>query len=355
MRPRLLLREIVRNTVSGTTRCGILFVVSALVFGSLALADIVSISQILRDAADYRSSGSSVRTLALPGRIDGESCEALSRLPGIAAAGAMRSSGQVTATTLPGEPLDLFVTTPGFAEVLGAKERSRDAGVSVSDEIVSVLGSEEIPLSPTVTVRSTYAYPSDGRRAGFGWAVLSPTISSDGPFDECWASVWPERADIRALMLAAVDPRTVSAPEVPPQFSQLNTKNGVAFAGARAFSDRITRHASSAAFIVGAVIAALAVRARRVEIASNLHAGAQRWQVLVQLLAETSLWSVPASALSWTGGVCAAALLAPGELPALAARSFEIVVVALMAALAGAAIAFSSVREAKLWRYVKSR
>ena len=354
MRVPALLREIARNITSGTTRLGALVLVAALALTLVVLADVITISRTVQDAREYRASGAAVMTLALPGRIDGRSCEALSEVPDVLAAGAMRADGKVSAATLPGEPLDHYVTTPSFARVLGADDRG--VGVYVSADVESSLGSGPLPLAERpVPIRGSYPYPADGRRAGFGWAVLSPTSAAEGVFDECWVLAWPQRSDLRQLLLATLTPAQGAASTEQPQVSQLNTSHGMTFAGLAGYQNRITQYAPGLAALIGALMAAAAVWFRRVEIASNLHAGAQRGILLLQHLIEGVAWAVPAVAAAWMAGFVVAALSAPTELSSLAVRSLEIALAFAIGSLAGTALGFALVREGRLWRYVKGR
>ncbi|WP_144875575.1 hypothetical protein [Microbacterium sp. 1.5R] len=355
MRAHALLREIFRNLTSGTSRLGALFLISALALTLAVLSDVLTISRTVDDAIEYRASGAAVVTLALPGRINGASCDALSEAPNVLAAGAMRPDGKVSAATLPGAPLDLYTTTPAFARVLGAEDVG--AGVYVSTEVAANLGSTAVPLTagaPT-PVRGTYPYPPDGRRAGFGWAVLSPTSAGDGAFDECWVLSWPQRSDLRQLLLTAVTPGTGGAASQQPIVSQLNTKHGLAFAGSSEYQSRITRYAPYLAALVGLVLSAMAIRFRRIEIASNLHAGAARGTLYLQHLIESAAWSLPAVATAWIVGFVVATLTAPTELSSLALRSAEIALSFSVGTLAGTAFSFLMVRESRLGHYVKGR
>jgi hypothetical protein len=295
-------------------------------------------------------------TLALPGRIDGESCEALAAAPNVRAAGAMRAQGKVSAVTLPGEPLELFAVTPGFARVLGAEDRG--TGVYISADVASAVGEAVIPLAASrpVPVRGTFPYPPDGRRAGFGWAVLSPTSVSAAPFDECWVRAWPQRADMRRLLSTALSPTAGGGPSTDqPVHSQLNTTYGATFSGPAAYRSRITQYAPGLAAIFAVLLAGAAVWFRRVEIASNLHAGATRGALYLQHLIESAIWVTPAVAAAWLVGFVAAGCLAPTELPSLARRSAEIALTFIAGSFAGTALVFAVVREAHLWRYARSR
>lgn len=356
MRLHTLLREIWRNLRSGTTRVGGLFLIAAAGLSLIVLSDILTISRSIHDAVAYQDSGAAVVTVALPGRINGASCEALADVPNVRAAGAMRFEDKVAATTLPGEPLDLYSVTRGFGRVLSAQDRG--VGVYVSTDVASALGKAALPVGAgaPVPVRGTFPYPPDGRRAGFGWAVLSPVSTADGTFDECWALAWPQRSDLRSILLTSVTPAEGGSSSADqPIVSQLNATHGLTFAGSDLYQFRITRFAPALGAGVGVLLAGAAVWLRRVEIASNLHAGATRRTLRLQHVIESSTWSSSATAAAWMVGFFTAAFTAPTELPSLAIRSAEIALPFAAGCLVGTALVFAVVREGRLWRYAKGR
>lgn len=357
MRPHAAVREISRDVRTGTARVGGLFLIAAFVLSVVVLSDILTISRSVNDAIDYQQSGAAITTLALPGRINGASCEALADAPNVSGAGAVRSLGKIPAVTLPSEPLELYSVTPGFAEVLGADDHRGD-GVYVSADVASAFGGSAIPLGAgaPAPIRGAFPYPPDGRRAGFGWAVASPTSADQGPFDECWVLAWPQRPDMRQLLLTSV---TVvhggdgSADQ--PVVSPLNATYGLTFPGPAAYQSRVTQYAPALGAMVGVLLAAGAVWFRRVEIASNLHAGGTRGALCLQHLVECAIWSAPAVAGAWLAGFFSAGFFTPTELPSLALRSAEIALPFFAGSLAGTSLAFTVVREKRLWLYAKSR
>lgn len=354
MRTQGFIREVWRNLTSGTTRLGILFLVSGVALCAVLLSDLLTIARTVDDAIQYRDSGAAITTIALPGRINGESCEALAEVPDVLAAGAMRESGKVASLTLPGEPLALYVTTPHFGQVLGARDRG--IGVYASADVARSVAQPAVPVEGSlVPIRGTYSYPPDGRRAGFGWALLAPTAVNDGVFDECWALSWPQRSDLRQLMLAVVTPTAGAAAGEEPLVSQLNTKYGAQFSGTIDYANRVTRFATPASLAVATLLGALAVWFRRVEIASNLHLGGRRTALYLQQVIEVLSWSLPAFALAWVVGTFTSAIVAPSEVLSLGIRTLEIALAFLAGSLFGATLGFALVREERLWRYVKGR
>lgn len=347
-------REVWRNLTTGTSRAGLFASVSVIVLGLIVLAEVVTIAGLVSAGVEYRASGAAITTLTLPGRIDGRACENLNRSAGVIAAGAMREAGGVSLTVLPGTPLDQYLSTPSFPRVLGASDRGRGAYFSM--EVVDAVGRRPLAIDGRlVPVRGEFPYPSDGRRAGFGWAMLSPTTEAGGPFDECWVEVWPEREDTRQMLLTTLTPDALGADGDEPQVAQLTSRYGSEFGGAAVYEQRATRFAGTVAFALGGVLAAIAVRLRRVEIASSLHAGAARKTLTLQHVIEVLAWSVPAAVWAWAAGSSTAALAAPTELAALALRSAHLAAGFALGSVVGVVVGSLLVRERALWSYLKSR
>ncbi len=354
MRPTAFLRELARDVISGTSRACLFASLSLLVLALIVTAEVLTASALVRQATEYRASGAAITTVAFPGRVDGRACEALATSPGVLAAGALRAASPATLAALPGAPLEHYETTPSLARLLRATEAGR--GAYFSQDVVDAVGQAVATVEGrNVPVRGTFPYPTDGRRPGFGWAMLSPVRPGDGAFDECWIEVWPERSDTRRMLLTAVIPGNSVDPAAEPQVSQLNAAHGAEFSGAASYEHRPTRFAPLVALLIGALLGGISVHVRRVEIASNLHAGASRRILMVQQTAEADAWALPAAVCGWAvGGVIAVALV-PQELAALARGSAFIAAAFLAGALWGACMGTFFVRESRLWSYVKSR
>jgi len=353
MRGAAMLRETARNLLSGTSRLHVFGVFAVFGAALLVVVEVLTVSAIVADAEEYRDSGASIVTLELPGLIDGRACEALSTVPDVRAAGAMRETEAAIATALPGEPLRAYITTPSFAAVVGATDAGegvylpRDAAASLGRRSVSVNGA-------TISVRGVYAYPQDGRRAGFGWAVLSPTREDDGLFDECWALIWPQRDDARRLMLTTLSADIVHS-SGDPQITQLNAGRGAVFTGSERFNTRVTQFAPHAAWLFAAALACSAVWIRRVEIASNLGVGAPRMTLFLQHLLEVLAWSLPSAVTAGIIGLCLSATTAQTELASLSASGVAIAGAFFSGSMVGAGIGFHVIRPHRLARYAKER
>jgi hypothetical protein len=354
MRPTAFFRELVRDVISGTGRAGLFGSLSILVLGLVVIAEVLTASALARQAIEYRVAGAAITTVALPGRVDGRACEALANSPGVLAAGALRAAVPTTLVAIPDSPLEQYETTPSLARLLRATDAGR--GAYFSQDVVDVVGQTVATIEGgNIPVRGTFSYPADGRRPGFGWAMLSPMRPGDGAFDECWIEVWPERKDTRRLLLTAISPGNSVDPAAEPQVSQLNGAHGVDFSGVASYENRPTRFAPLVALLIGSLLGGISVRMRRVEIAANLHAGASRRMLIVQQTVEAAAWALPAAVCGWAIGCVIAVSQAPQELAALARGSAHIGAAFLLGALWGAWVGTVLVRESQLWSYVKSR
>lgn len=94
---------------------------------------------------------------------------------------------------------------------------------------------------------------------------------------------------------------------------------------------------------------------RRVELASNIHAGAKRRDLRLQHLLETVAWAVPAAVVCTGIGFVLALSLAPAEAVSLCLRTTQLTGSLLLGALIGAVAGVQFMRERDLSRFVKGR
>ena len=371
MRFTSITREAYRDTRSGTARAGTFGLVLALLLLALAAADLLAV-RVITDAAErFRTSGASIVTLTAPDRIDGAACDALADIRGIRAPGAHRPppppprAGRagaapppldqgVVANALPSSTLPVFDVTPGLRDVLHASGQP-SAGLILSDQAAASLAVREGDALATrqgpVPVAGAFAYPSDGRRPGFGYAALAP-IPAGTTFDECWVDVWPTLPEIPALL------RTTLLPEVadtqPPVIAQLNATLGASFDGAARMSERVTQFAPPVAAFVAAGLGFLAVRTRRMHLASALHAGVTRPALAAVVALELLTWVIPA-ALAATAAIVLIVATAPAEAGSFAQLGLRVIVAGVAATPLGALLAFATIRERHLFRYFRTR
>lgn len=355
MKARDMWREAGRNLTSGTTRAVWYFLAFVLIIGILAAAEISQIAALSSAATNYRNVGASVTVLDAPGQIDGNTCEALTTVPGINKAGAVRQGGdRLALTVLPGAPLPMAYVTPNFPQLLDATT-DRGAGVIFPGQLTDSLPLEVGDTVPTregdVRVAGTFAYPDDGRVSGFGYTALVPA-SANGVFDQCWIEVWPESAEISNMVNLSLSRNPDAA---PPTTSKLNSTLGSVFDGQTQFTSRVTRLVPAIAAVAGLALGYLAVHSRRLEAASNLHVGVTRRDQGGLFTIETLAWLLPAAILVMSGGLISIAESPIIDPDTAANHLLLLVVCGVSGVLIGAAVAWSRVRESQLFDYFKHR
>lgn len=356
MRASGILREAWRNIVTGTARTGLFAALLTVLSAGLVTADLLSVRSITTAAEDYQAAGASVVTIAATGRIDGTACAALARVPGVRSAGAVRTSdAAITAAALPSSTIPVAEATQGFPDLLNA-DLAPGAGVVLSDQAADALGltvgDALLTTSDETRVVGVYEYPTDGRRAGYGYTAVVP-VPDDEVFDECWVDVWPASARTRTLLQTTL--LAGSDEDRSPVVSQLNTTLGASFDGNARYADRVTRHAAPLALALGGGLGCLAVRSRRIQLASALHAGVRKSDLGAVLALEITSWVAPAAIVTASVGAVFAATGETGDASSVIVLASRIGLAAVAASYLGAAAALLLTREQHLFRYFKDR
>ena len=291
MRIAAKVTEARRNVLSGTAFAAQLSMLIGAVTAGVLVADFSTIAALQASAEAFRASGAAVQTLSAPGSVSGEACDALESND--IRSGAIRTSKRrLEPAALPGGPVPTFEVTPGFVDVVLKRRVSLDAGVLVSRSLADSfdLSAGDIlkTTSGGVRVNAVFDYPDDGRRPWLGYSVLVPTIAS-APFDECWAEVWPQSAQLAGILRTTVIPGG-GPNDQKPAIGQLNSRLGNEYSGATAFAERPTRFAPLAAGGIAFLAVVGAIRLRRVELASALHVGVTPNDLWSILLFESVLW-----------------------------------------------------------------
>lgn len=349
--------EAFRNVAVGTTRAATFAVILAITAGLLAIGDVLQVHSIVLHAREFQTAGASISVLTSSHGIDPIACDALKDVPGIRAAGALRTeTKKVVAVALPAAPIPSASITPGFADVLRA-ERPSGEGVLISREVAQTLGVQRGGSIATadgdLTVQGVFPYPSDGRRAGYGYAVLIPTADTRA-FDECWIDVWPSSEGVSLLAHTALIPGGGSSDKTP-RLEQLNTTLGREFDSHGLLQQRLTRWLPLVGGVIGALVGFVSLRVRRLEIAANLHAGVHRRDERTILGIETIAWVI-------VGAIMASALVAYTFVFHIRAMDPQLVLIAARvlfptsaSVLLGALCAWITIREHHLFTYFKSR
>lgn len=359
MRRSAIVREVRRDLSTGMAHAGILSLIFGLILTITAGVDIVQIRQLTQAAQEFRETGASVVILNAEGRIDGDTCNGLSRVEGIRASGAIRLRDErITATLLPSAPIQIADVTSGFPSVLHAEVESENAtGIILAREAAQPLGLTSTGTVVTddgdVEVAGVYDYPNDGRIGGYGYLALSPTISEEA-FDECWVDIFPQSDELKSLLYTTMLP-SKNSEEKTPSLGQLNPRLGTSFDGPHLFSTRITRFMPLVALVAGVALGFMAVRLRRLEFASGLHAGVQRSDMRAIVFLEMAAWVM----LGLVGAFSVCSVLVASDMYADRSALFFIAGRVFFSGIAGVgvgtALAWWATREAHLFRYFKER
>jgi len=357
MTVRAILLEAWSDVVTGTARTTLFAAALAAVVVTAILTDVLAVRLLAADADRFRSSGATVLTVQAEGRIDGHRCENLGRIPGVRASGAVRETdSRLTSPALRGAPIPVSEVTSGFPRLL-SNDVDHSGGVVLSNDAADVFGVRPGGVAEAVEgrvrVAGRYDYPDDGRRPGYGYRALV-TADARHSFDECWVDAWPQIPNLRSLLLFTVRSDT-GADDVRPLLGQLNSSHGERFDGRERFEARVSRFAPAIAGIVAFGLATAAIRFRRIQLASALHARVPRRDLLAVQMLEASSWIVPAVCVGLALTALLAAGSAPGDRLTVAIIGSRILAVAGLGALGGTAAGVLFTREKHLFRYFKDR
>lgn len=355
---RSIWREAWRNVLSGAARPKLLAVLAMLVVLAAQLADLSAVWVGQNRAEQYRAAGADVLVLQAQGGIDPARCNALSDVPGVDAAGAIRAAAPQHAASAPGSSIPSFEVTSGFAAVLAPQAEGdaapSGAGAILSSEAAAMLsarpGDQLRFIEGATTVAAVYAYPADGRMQGLGYALLMPTTEL-GAYDACWMRAWPAD-DAHQVLLQTV---ASGASETPPELRQLNPRLGAVLDAASIFEERPTRWLPLAAAGVLAAIGAGAVLLRRLELASARHLGVSGEAVTAITVLETALWLIPAMLVSLVTGAAAAAALGPEDVAAGLGLALLAPVAGAVGAFLGSGITARLIDERHVYRAFRQR
>lgn len=355
MKLRSICSEAFRNIAAGTTRAFLLGILLAAIAGGLAIADARSVIGIERDAADFVTSGASVRVLVAQRTTDGAACERLAGISGVRAAGALKETDAVVLRAMIANPIPAYTVTPGLIELLGGTTAA-PAGAWIPAGLARTLGvgpgQQLATTTGPVAIAGVYDFPDDGRDSRLNYAALFPQAAT-GTYDECWADVWPLSEARDQLLYSAITVDKTSSD--PVSVGRLNTSRGTRFDGVALFEERPTRYALPGCVLAGLLLGFLAIRIRRLEIAGALHIGETRRAVLSTVLIETAAWAAGAlllAACALVFGVLAGATADPLGIYLIDIRGPA---AAACASLAGAVLATFTIREKHLFRYFKNR
>lgn len=356
VRPGALFSEAWRNLASGTTRAAFLGFAWCVLL-SIVLAWNVSITaDLLAASKRYREAGASIIVVEAAGRIDGQRCADLSRLPNVRHAGSLRSAErQLAPLVTPGVEVPTFDVTPDFLRIL--RPGTEDAnGLFLSENAASALGTGRSTLdleTGSADLAGTFSYPDDGRRPVLGYAAAE-TVPVVGSFDQCWVDVWPESSRIQSLASSTVVGGD-DAGEGPPTVSQLNASLGRSFDGEAKYRGRASTLLPLLLAASGASLGLFAVRMRRLELAAARLIGIRPLDQCVMLLLESSVWVSVSSMVALGVTAALSATWVSGAFSAVMEFSALAGAAGMIGALSGALVGVASIDSRRALAYFRER
>ena len=356
MRASSVLSEAWRNLSTGASRPLLVAFLAAAVLGGIAAVDVRTIVGLSAQATEFRDSGAAVNVMSAPGAISGQRCDALGDLPGVLGAGATRKAEeQASFLTEPRSGITTVEATVGLAGVLGVTSGS-GAGAWLSDQAAESLGAGAGTTLPTslgpLTVTAEYPYPSDASDRSLAYAVVAP-VPATGEFDSCWVFVWPPSPAIDPLIRGTYDGDP--AGQSTATFSQLNTRLGAVLDGPGMFDGRGSSRAPVVAAVCGLLLGAGTIRARRLELASALHAQVPKSALVTQVWLELFAIVLAAVVITLPFTYFLAADGNPDPLWPAWSAGLRAVAAGALSTLVGGGLAAAMTSEKRLFRYFKDR
>jgi len=353
MRVRTVLGEAWRNLVSGTVGAAVGFVVLTVLTGVLALADLLTIGQLQTQAGQWVAAGAATRGMQAAHGIDGQACDALSGVSTIQASGALADGPNLRFLAMPTVAIQTYQATPGFAGVVGIRHPLA-GGVWIDQGLADIMGARVGDRLDTtdglLLVGGIFDWPQDGRDQRLSFSVLIPRTPT-GTFDECWYQAWPA-VDANDILLR--DTQTILT-TAPAQVGQVNTSLGTSLDANSLFTARLTRWVPVACLAAGLGLGYTMARRRRLEYASNLHAGQAKPAQLAGCALETLAWAIPAALVAIVVAWAVATRLTMADIPHLLAITGRGPLLGLVGTVLGALIACAQTREKHLFRLFKTR
>lgn len=193
MKPTAILSEAWRNIATGTTRALTCATILTLIAAGTAIFDLTGILALQHESRQWATSAAAIHIISGNKQIDPITCADLTQATGttrdhtrttpIQAAGALKSSGEITLTAMPSAPLDAWQATPGLANVLGigATQQTRP-GVWISSQLAATLHAREGDDLPTTQgimhISAVFPWADDSRDQRPSYAIITPPPST---------------------------------------------------------------------------------------------------------------------------------------------------------------------------------
>lgn len=177
-----------------------------------------------------------------------------------------------------------------------------------------------------------------------------------GTFDACWAKTWPQTDRTRNALWSTLTPNAKTTGDDAPTLGQLNTTKGDGFDGQTLYRQRSTRVLPACGALIALAIGYLLIRGRRLEIASALHCGVPKPALATQIIIETGITILLATAISLPIDMTAARLLIDTtDRTAITLNAIQTTITTNTAYLLATTITALHIKERHLFTYFKER
>lgn len=183
--------------------------------------------------------------------------------------------------------------------MIAGSAKSDVSGVWISTDVAKDFGLTKGSVMQTeqgtMSVAGVFDWPNDGRDTRFAYAFLVPVSASNGTFDECWVRQWPQSGQTGDLLYSTL---VASGSSSNAGVTQVNKSFDSHYDAQASYEQRMTRWMPWLGLAVGLMFGAFSVRRRRLEYAGALHSGQSKGAQLLEITAETMIWSGLACASS---------------------------------------------------------
>ena len=347
MRLRSVLSEALRNIGAGVSHAILMF--AAVLFASTLLGGYEAVNVVgLETEAVQRINAYADVNAIVGGMVDGAACDRLANAGGGmmgTLAGAMRAGQQIV-------PL----ATPGMIRMIAGSAKSDVSGVWISTDVAKDFGLTKGSVMQTeqgtMSVAGVFDWPNDGRDTRFAYAFLVPVSASNGTFDECWVRQWPQSGQTGDLLYSTL---VASGSPSNAGVTQVNKSFDSHYDAQASYEQRMTRWMPWLGLAVGLLFGAFSVRRRRLEYAGALHSGQSKGAQLLEITAETMIWSglACASSVALLGAYCVRMSSADAMTVWLGAMRTPCAIFA--GVMVSSMLVGMTIRETQLFRFFKQR
>lgn len=302
---RSLLGEVFRNAIASWVRSVLICLVVVALVGAMAVIELdLSATAIVEDY-EFWQRGGGVFVVFPPSTevgeapyLSGSRCEALSHgSPGVLSSGGVRGTGTASTIFAPGIRFQVWVATPGVfrtfgLNLVGEGDTAHPLAVAGGDlaQEVGLTTGEVVHLDTDATMVIAGVLDADERALPSGrWLMRIGSPQED--VDQCWVEFDPGSVQSAGPMLRSY----FSSASGVPAVRRHSTTSEAHEASIAAYNERLVRGAWLPAALVLAGAIWFLAWTRRSEIALYLTLGMSRLQILVMSVAESLVWSVPAT------------------------------------------------------------